>query len=298
VDVATTAWRHRFVDTNQIRLHCVTQGQGELVILLHGFLEFWYSWRYQLPRLAEHCQVVVPDLRGYNDSDKPLGGYDLETLAEDISGLIRSLGYERATIVGHGWGGALAWQVAQRFPRQVKSLVLLSAPHPQRFVWDVISNVEQLRNSWYLLAAQLPGLSELSRNQDLSGLIRSLFQTYAVRKSSFSAEDAALYSAALSKPGALQSVLNHSRQWLSNGLPSGIASGLRLGRGTPIQQPTLVLWGRDDSLFQYGLAQSLQASVAGPFQLVPIADCGHWVQQEAPQTVNRELIQFLRKYQD
>lgn len=295
MDVATTAWRHQFVETNQIRLHCVTQGQGELVILLHGFLEFWYSWRYQLPRLAEHCCVIVPDLRGYNDSDKPLGGYDWETLAQDISGLIRSLGYERATIVGHGWGGALAWQVAARFPLQVKSLVLMSAPHPQRFVWDLIGNVEQLRNSWYMLAAQLPGIPELSLNQDLSGLLRSLFQTYAVRKSSFSVEDAALYSAALSKPGALRSVLNHSRQWLSGGLTAGWAGGLRLSESLSL--PTLVLWGRDDSLFSHGLAQSLQANVRGPFQLVSIADCGHWVQQEAPQTVNRELIQFLRKYQ-
>jgi epoxide hydrolase 4 len=296
VDVATTAWRHEFVETNQIRLHCVTQGQGELVILLHGFLEFWYSWRYQLPRLAEHCRVVVPDLRGYNDSDKPLGGYDWETLSQDISGLIRSLGYERATIVGHGWGGALAWQVAERFPAQVKSLVLMSAPHPHRFAGDLMGNVEQLRNSWYLLAAQIPGLSELSRNQDLSGLVRSLFQTYAVRKSSFSAEDVAIYSAALSKPGALRSVLNHSRQWLSAGLPLGLPGGLRLRLGE-LSLPILVLWGRDDSLFNYGLAESLKAQVRGPFQLVPIADCGHWVQQEAPQTVNRELIQFLRKYQ-
>jgi epoxide hydrolase 4 len=94
-------WRHRFVEANQLRFHCVTQGQGELVLLLHGFPEFWYSWRYQIPVMSRYFQVAVPDLRGYNDSDKPSRGYDLDTLTQDIVGLIYSLGYDRAHIVGH-----------------------------------------------------------------------------------------------------------------------------------------------------------------------------------------------------
>lgn len=108
----STAWQHCFVETNRIRLHCVTQGEGELVILLHGFPEFWYSWRYQIPALAKHFKVVVPDLRGYNDSDKPASGYDLDTLGQDIRGLIENLGYRRAHLVGHDWGGTIAWHVS------------------------------------------------------------------------------------------------------------------------------------------------------------------------------------------
>ncbi len=100
----SSEWQHRFVETNKIRLHCVTQGEGELVILLHGFPEFWYSWRFQIPALARYFKVVVPDLRGYNDSDKPANGYDLDTLSADIQGLIDSFGYARAHIVGHDWG--------------------------------------------------------------------------------------------------------------------------------------------------------------------------------------------------
>lgn len=101
-------WNHLFVPTNRIRLHCVTQGEGDLVVLLHGFPEFWYSWRHQIPVLARHFKVVVPDLRGYNDSDKPNSGYDLDTLSIDIKGLIRNLGYRKAHIIGHDWGGSIA----------------------------------------------------------------------------------------------------------------------------------------------------------------------------------------------
>ncbi|MEO0409950.1 MAG: alpha/beta fold hydrolase, partial [Cyanobacteria bacterium P01_A01_bin.135] len=142
-------WQHLFVDTNDIRLHCVTQGEGELVVLLHSFPEFWYAWRHQLPVLARHFKVVVPDLRGYNDSDKPQTGYDLDTLATDIRGLIQGLGYSKAHIVGHGWGGAIAWHMAQRFPKLMHRLAILNAPHPQAFVQALAGNLDQLWRSWY-----------------------------------------------------------------------------------------------------------------------------------------------------
>jgi len=110
-------WQHRDIITNGIRMHYVTQGSGPLVVLLHGFPEFWYSWRYQIPFLAEHgFTVVAPDLRGYNDTDKPRKGYDVATLLRDIEGLIKGLGYEKAIIVGHDWGGALAVGICYLLP--------------------------------------------------------------------------------------------------------------------------------------------------------------------------------------
>src|SRR6476469_430402 len=114
--------QHIFVETNNIRLHCVSQGEGELVLLLHGFPEFWYSWRRQLPALAQHFQVVAPDLRGYNLSDKPDSGYDLATLASDIPALIQALGEDRAHVVGHDWGGVVAWAAAIHHPQVVDRL--------------------------------------------------------------------------------------------------------------------------------------------------------------------------------
>ena len=288
--VPTTGWQHHFVDTNDIRLHCVTQGQGELVLLLHGFPEFWYSWRYQIPTLARHFKVVVPDLRGYNDSDKPVNGYDLETLGADIRGLIEGLGYARAHIVGHDWGGAIAWYLAQNFPQYLNRLAILNAAHPQRFLNALLSNVDQIRRSWYLFAFQVPGLPEWLIQQNLKDFVRNVFRGQAIRKGSFTAENAEVYQAALEKPGVLAAALNYYRQllapqsWLRNWLP----------QPAPVTVPTLILWGKEDSLLSQRLVDGIDQLISAPFQLKFIPRCGHWIQQEAPQTVNRELLDFLR----
>jgi epoxide hydrolase 4 len=285
-----TQWQHRFVETNQIRLHCVVQGEGDLVVLLHGFPEFWYSWRHQIPALAKHFKVVVPDLRGYNDSDKPASGYDLDTLTTDIRGLIENLGYVKAHIVGHDWGGAIAWNFAHQFPHLLDRLALLNAPHPHRFMQELVGNLDQLRRSWYLLALQVPGVPEWLIRQNLRSIIQNLFQGQAVRKGAFTTEDTEIYQAALEKPGVLPAVLTHYRQllapqtWLSN-----------WGRSpAPITAPTLVLWGEDDCFFSQKLIEEMESLVMAPLKLKLLSHCGHWVQQEVPQTVNRELLSFLR----
>jgi epoxide hydrolase 4 len=182
-------WQHQFVETNNIRLHCVTQGEGELVILLHGFPEFWYSWRHQIPVLARHFKVVVPDLRGYNYSDKPASGYDLDTLSSDVMGLIKSLGYTKAHIVGHDWGGAIAWHIAQKFPQVLDKLAILNAPHPQQFLQEIGTNLDQFRRSWYLFAFQMPGIPEWLIQQNIKEFVLNVFRGQAIRKGAFSAED-------------------------------------------------------------------------------------------------------------
>jgi epoxide hydrolase 4 len=283
-------WQHHFVQTNNIRLHCVVQGEGELVVLLHGFPEFWYSWRHQIPVLAQHFKVVVPDLRGYNDSDKPKTGYDLDTLSADIQGLIASLGYAQAHIVGHDWGGAIAWHLAQKFPNLLNRLAVLNAPHPQRFTQELISNFDQLRRSWYVLMFQIPALPEWLIQQNLQRLVKTLFQDQAIRKGAFTTQDTELYQAALEKPGALAAAISYYRQMLSP--QTWLAN---LGRSpSPITVPTLVLWGEEDFFFSQKLIEGLEQLVTAPLKLKFLPNCGHWVQQEAPQTVNRELLEFLR----
>jgi pimeloyl-ACP methyl ester carboxylesterase len=283
-------WQHHFVNTNQIRLHCVTQGEGELVILLHGFPEFWYSWRYQIPALARHFKVVVPDLRGYNDSDKPSSGYDLDTLSADIRGLIESLGYARAHIVGHDWGGAIAWNLAHQFPQLVNRLVVLNAPHPYRFLKDLVGNLDQIRRSWYILAVQVPGLPEWFIQQNLKTIVTNLFQDQAVRKGAFTKSDTEIYQAALSKPGVVHAALSYYRQMFT---PQGWFRNW--GRSpAPVTVPTLVLWGEEDSFLSQQLIEGIEQFVAAPFKLIFVPHCGHWIQQEVPQTVNRELLSFLR----
>ena len=290
---AVLSWRHEFVQTNNIRLHCVTQGEGELVILLHGFLEFWYSWRHQIPQLARHFKVVAPDLRGYNDSDKPQRGYDVETRGRGIHGLIEALGYRKARVVGHGWGGAIAWQLAEQFPDSIESLVLMAAPHPQRFVREAVGNFDQFLRSWYIWAAQIPNLPEAVLKPNLPQVLQELFQRQSIRKSAFSPEDTALYQAALEKPGALKAALSHYRNFLSL---QTFQRSLLTSTHPTIQRPALVLWGKDDTLFSWRLTKGMERFFSGPFKLRLISECGHWVNQEALQTVNREIAQFLREH--
>ncbi|MGE5657985.1 MAG: alpha/beta fold hydrolase [Actinomycetota bacterium] len=281
-------WQHLFVETNNIRLHCVTQGQGDLVLLLHGFPEFWYSWRYQIPALARHFKVVVPDLRGYNDSDKPESGYDLDTLSADIRGLIERLGYSGAHIVGHDWGGAIAWHLAQKFPESLNRLAILNAPHPQFFVQELLSNLDQFRRSWQVLAFQVPGLPEWLIQHYLKDFVQGMLQGHAVRKGAFSAEETKIYQAALEKPGVLASAMNYYRQLFTHWAWNW---GQKVD---PVRVPTLVLWGEEDSFLSKRLTEGLDRLIVAPFKLKLIPHCGHWIQQEAPQTVNRELLNFLR----
>lgn len=289
--LANSVWHHCFVETNRIRLHCVTQGTGELVVLLHGFPEFWYSWRRQIPALSRHFKVVVPDLRGYNDSDKPLTGYDLDTLIADIQGLIQGLGYRKAHIVGHDWGGVIAWHFAQTLPQHLHRLAILNAPHPQQFVREIVGNLDQLWRSWYLLAFQVPELPEWIIQQNLREFVTRLFQDLSIRKGAFTTADTEIYRAALAKPRVLSAALNYYRQLMA---PS---TWLRQWERSPkpVTTPTLVLWGEDDHFLHKRLSQGLGALVDAPFQLKLIPQCGHWIQQEAPQTVNRELLRFLRQ---
>ena len=289
--VLNAEWQHRYVEVNRIRLHYVTQGEGDLVLLLHGFPEFWYSWRYQIPALSRYFKVVVPDLRGYNESDKPAHGYDLDTLTADIQGLISSLGSNRAHIVGHDWGGAIAWHLAQKFPQLLNRLAILNAPHPQRFLQELSTNLDQLRRSWYILAFQIPGLPEWLIQQNMREFVKNIFQGLAIRKGAFSTADTEVYRTALEKPGALVAALNYYRQMLS--LQSWWQ---HWGRSPePITVPTLVLWGEEDAFLSHSLTEGLDQLIQAPFQLKLVPHCGHWIQQEVPQTVNRELLSFLRQ---
>ncbi len=288
------SWQHRFIETNRIRLHYVTQGEGDLIVLLHGFPEFWYSWRHQIPALARHFKVVVPDLRGYNDSDKPTSGYDLDTLSTDIQGLIQGLGYSKAHVVGHDWGGAIAWHLAQQFPQQVERLAILNAPHPQRFAQEMLGNLDQLRRCWYLLAFQVPALPEWLIQQNLRSFVQNVLQGLAIRKGAFSARDAEIFQAALAKPGVLTAALSYYRQLLS---PSALMKWV--GRSPqPVTMPTMILWGEDDAILSQRLLHRIQELIDAPFQCTIIPECGHWIQQEVPQTVNRELLRFFRSTPD
>ena len=270
------------------RLHLVEAGpaDGPPVLLFHGFPEFWWGWRRQLPALAAAgFRAVAPDLPGYNLSDKPrrLGAYRLDRLAGLVPALADDLGVAAVPLVGHDWGGALAWWSALCHPERISRLGILNAPHPSVLRRALRSSPEQRKRNVYMLYFQLPWLPEAGlRLKGWRGLTRALRTTS--RPGTFTDEDLDRYREAWAQPGALTSMI----QWYR-------AFG-RYGPGRPadprVRASTLILWGQRDCFLVPELADaSLDYCLAG--RLEPIEDATHWVQHEEPQLVNRELIHFL-----
>lgn len=288
LETITEPWQHREILTNDLRMHYVTQGTGPLVVLLHGFPEFWYSWRFQIPALAaQGLRVVAPDLRGYNRTEKPRSGYDIPTLLRDIAGLIEGLGEERAIIVGHDWGGVLAWLFAIDYPHMTERLIVLNAPHPGAMQRE-LRTPAQLRKSWYILAFQIPWLPEYLLARDHARAIGKLIYSAAFQKAAFPPAELEKYQEAISKPGALTAALNYYRQLVRH------SQRLYRNRTLRVDAPTLLIWGEHDVALGIELTHNLGAWVPN-LQIKYIPDSGHWVQQEQPEQVNRAMQEFLQK---
>ncbi len=282
------------IEANGIRFHYVEQGipGAPLVLLLHGFPEFWYSWRHQIPALSEHFRVVAPDLRGYNLTEKPDTGYDMGTLTTDIKALIEALGEKKAILVAHDWGGAIAWAFAYHYPEMLEKLVILNAPHPVRFAEELRSNPQQIFKSWYIAFFQLPWLPESLIALNDYDFIEAAFRHPQVRPGSFSNEDIRQYKQAAARPGALTSAVNYYRS-LFDLSRLGEVGQLEARYKEPLTCPTMVIWGTRDFALETSLTSNLDRFFAGPFRLELLPDCSHWVQQEDPTEVNRLLVEFL-----
>jgi pimeloyl-ACP methyl ester carboxylesterase len=296
----TESWQHRYIMTNGIRMHYVKQGEGPLIVLLHGFPEFWYSWRHQIPFLAEHGRagtrhspymVVAPDLRGYNDTDKPRTGYDVPTLIRDIEGLVKELGQERAIIVGHDWGGVLAWSFAIRYPQMTERLIVMNAPHPAAMMRE-LRTWKQLRKSWYIFFFQIPWLPEHILLRNSANEVGRMLRGAAVQKSAFPREVTAKFQQAMSKPGAMTAALNYYRQ-LFRHLPTPTINRRATEGKYRVSAPTLLIWGEQDIALDIALTTGLEQWVDN-IEVKRIPDSGHWVQQEQPDKVNAYMLQFLQ----
>ncbi|TDA30709.1 MAG: alpha/beta hydrolase [Hadesarchaea archaeon] len=274
---------HFFVETNGVRLHCVGEGRGKLVLLLHGFPEFWYSWRHQLPVLGKYFRAVAPDLRGYNESDRPEGeeNYRLEILVEDVVGLVEKLGDGRGMVVGHDWGGVIAWAFASLHPDLTEKLVIMNAPHPSVMA-ERISSPEQSRRSWYISFFRKEREPEKFLEAENYAVLKEVLRSTAI-KPAFKEEDLEKFVEAWSKPGALRAGINYYR---ANG-PEGQARKL-----PKVKVPTLVIWGKEDAFLSLEVSRA-DEYVEAPYEVVYLENCGHWVQNEEPELVNRLLLEFL-----
>ena len=277
---------HHYADLGDVRLHYVEAGRGPLVVLLHGFPEFWYSWRFQIPILAEAgFRVVAPDMRGYNLSDKPpgVGDYRAEVLGRDVERLIRACGAESATLVGHDWGGVAAWLAAMHYPERVERLAILNCPHPDHFLRDLWTP-RQLRKSWYMFALQVPGKLV---QESIFAWIKSNFRRDPVRPGTFTEEDIQRYAEAMARPGALTATTNSYRA-LSRRTPAQARKLLRR-----VEAPVLVIWGEKDRYLGVELAEP-ERSWVPDVRVERLLDASHWVQQDSPHKVNALLLEFLR----
>lgn len=304
--------QHEFVGVNGIRMHYVTMKSGDvddsngennpLMILLHGFPEFWYSWRHQIPFFAKHFRVVAPDMRGYGETEKPkeISEYRIDKLVRDIIELIHSFGKEKAIIVGHDWGAIIGWSIAMIAPSVVEKLVIMNAPHPALYQKNAFKNIPQMQKSWYVFFFLLQKVPEKVLSSNNFELLKHMLESSIKRKDKFTQND----------------IENYIASWRNGderGTGEGIAGGINyyranlnsefwgnLGESIPfpkIKVPTLSIWGEDDVFLgkELAAAEHTKELIEAPFSLNLISNCGHWVQQEAPDEVNQIMSEFLHK---
>jgi len=286
-------WSDRRVTVGAIALHVVEAGNGTPVVLLHGFPEFWYSWRRQLPSLsAAGFRAIAPDLRGFNLSDRPQGiqNYRLSALVADIAGLIRQVAGGRAHIIGHDWGGVVAWRLAAMHPELVHKLVVMNAALPAAYSRELKRSPAQWLRSWYVFMFQLPRLPEFAcRRHDFAALEQA-WRKQPVHPDAFTPEDIAAYKLAFTGPDALTGPLNYYRAAIRYrhdmfGPPQQIAA------------PTMLIWGERDPFATLRLTTGLEVWVPH-IRIERIPDASHWVQNDVPDRVNELLVDFWKESDD
>lgn len=280
----------RWVEANGLTLEVAEAGEGKrLALCLHGFPELHYSWRHQMPMLAQmDYRVWAPNMRGYGGTDRPLGmkAYRLDNLAADVAALIDASGADEVTLIAHDWGAIVAWFFAIKRVRPLTALVILNVPHPlcgrrEMKTW------RQLRKSWYIFFFQLPRLGERMLGRDGAAPIGRVFRNSAVNKHLFTREEVEPYRAAANRPGALTAMLNYYRALLQT------PDIRRIGDGR-VEVPTLVLWGEQDVAIDISVLDGIDAYVPD-LTVRRFPHASHWVQQDVPGEVNAALKEWLTR---
>jgi pimeloyl-ACP methyl ester carboxylesterase len=276
------------IQANGLRFAYDEAGSGpDIALCLHGFPESRFSWRYQLPVLAQAgWHAIAPDMRGYGDSDRPAErqSYKLRNLVDDAAALFDAFGARRRLLVAHDWGAVVAWQLAIEKARPLDGLIIMNVPHPAVAAAVIRRSFKQLRRSWYIFFFQLPFLPEAFLRARGAQAIGDAFLNMAVDKSAFPDSVLAQYRANALRPGALTAMLNYYRANFPD---------IGRTRDTPrIEVPTLMVWGEEDTALGLELTEGYAPYVTD-FTLRRLPNVSHWVQQEAPGEVNRELLAWL-----
>jgi pimeloyl-ACP methyl ester carboxylesterase len=275
--------REGYAQIGDVKLHYVEAGDGPMIVLLHGFPEFWYGWRSQIkPLAAAGFRVVVPDTRGINLSSRPAGyeAYGADKLAEDIRGLIRERCAESARVVGHDWGGTIAWTMAMKYPEVIDRLAILDAAHPRKFAQG-LRHPSQVSRLWYVFFFALPDLPErVVRDRHFRFLKRFLRDA----QPPYTPEELDRYVAAWSQPGAPAAMVNYYRCSVRKQSKDPIV---------PISAPTLLIWGQEDRYLCPGVREPDRKDVPGLDRVVQLPGASHWVHHDQADRVNQLLIEFF-----
>lgn len=278
---------HHTLTANGIRQHYLDAGQGAPVVLLHGFPETNFAWRFQIPVLAEHYRVIAPDLRGYGETDKPAGGYDKRNMARDLRELLRALGIEKIALVGHDRGARVATRFAKDYPEMVDRLVVMDNV-PTRIVAREF-NAQVARSYWFFIFNQVPDLPEalIAGREDL--WLRHLFSDWCYNPLAIDGEAFRTYVEAYRRPGALRGAMSDYRANAEDVAQDKVDADIR------IACPTLSLWGADFHAVgkMFDMA-AIWAEMASDLRTLPIPECGHLPQEEQPEQVNAALLDFLQ----
>jgi pimeloyl-ACP methyl ester carboxylesterase len=287
---------HDFVSANGVRLHCARAGAGRPVLFLHGFPEFWYAWRRPLEHFAARGWLALaPDQRGYNLSDKPaeVAQYKAKLLVEDIRQLAAHYASEPFVLVGHDWGGAVAWGLAMAHPELISHLVIVNSPHPYTFWRELANDPAQQKASEYMLLLRDPKAERVLSEASFERLWRLAFGWGAP---AFSEADRAAYLAAWAQPGALTGSLNWYRAsplYPPSQADPGAKKLALEAENFLVSVPTLVLWGEDDKALLTGCLRGLEECVPG-LEVVRVPGASHWIVHERTERVCREIERFAR----
>lgn len=300
ISTSVSGFKDGYADVNGVRLHYVSTGQGRLILFLHGFPEFWYQWARQLVEFGRDSHAVAPDMRGYNLSSKPqdVGQYRLKTLVEDVRALTEHLGQKSFVLVGHDWGGLIAWSFAAYYPERVEKLIVLNAPHPAVLERELRENPAQQMASSYFDWYDVPLTPEHELSKDTFALLNRIVLDDAIKQGHRSVEDRGKYLEAWSRKGVLTAAINYYRANLgAAGKQDGFWSVERVMpelTSLMITAPTLLLWGLQDPYLLAGNLNGLREFVPRlTVKLFP--DTGHWIVHAKTQEVNAEIRRFLEE---
>jgi pimeloyl-ACP methyl ester carboxylesterase len=288
----TESWTHGYAHTNGIRMHYLEQGSGYAVLLLHGFPELSYSWRFQLPALAAAgYRAIAPDLRGYGETDKPhaIEEYAIQKLEADVVGLLDALGIERCAVAGHDWGAIITWHLALARPDRFERIIALNIPFMPRGPikpTDTFKAVPDGRFN-YILAFQPEGVAEAQMEKDLRGSLGGMMRGIAQNADALSDEHLEVFVKAFEK-GGLRGPINYYRNFDRNWESTPHFSGLK------VQQPALMIVADKDPILKPEMADGIEANVPN-VRKVLVSDCGHWTQQERAEEVNQAIVAFLKE---